>query len=113
MASFLKKENKRILITIDEVDNSKDMKSLIEAYQTLIRQGFDIFLLMTGVFENINKLQDNPSLTFLYRAPKISIGPLSMRSISSSYEELLNIPREKAIAYAYESPKDMHTHIRF
>lgn len=100
MAAVLKKKKKRILITIDEVDNSNDMKSFIEAYQTLLRQGYDILLLMTGLYENINKLQDNPSLNFLYRAPKIILGPLSLRLISSSYQELLNLSEEKATEYA-------------
>lgn len=100
MASILKKKKKRILITIDEVDNSKDMKSFIEAYQSLIKQGFDVLLLMTGLYENISKLQDNPSLTFLYRAPKIHLGALSIRMICSSYESLIGISKEKAIEYA-------------
>lgn len=111
MAEIIKKKHKKILIAIDEVDNSKEMKSLIEAYQTLIMEGNDIFLLMTGLYENVNKLQDNPSLTFLYRTPKIVLGPLPLSPIVASYEKLLGISREEALscaritkgyAYAYQ-----------
>lgn len=100
MAEIIKRKNKKILITIDEVDNSKEMKNFIEAYQTLLREHNDILLLMTGLYENVNKLQDNPSLTFLYRTPKVVLGPLSLPLITASYENLLGISREDAITYA-------------
>lgn len=111
MAEILKKKSKKILITIDEVDNSKEMKSFIEAYQSLIRGKNDIFILMTGLYENVSKLQDNPSLTFLYRTPKIALGPLPMNLIAAQYEKLLSISEEesyefakitKGYAYAYQ-----------
>lgn len=100
MAEILKKKHKKILITIDEVDNSKEMKSFIEAYQTLLRGKNDIFLLMTGLYENVNKLQDNQSLTFLYRTPKITLGPLSMNLIAAQYEKLLSVSEEESFEFA-------------
>lgn len=100
MFEILKKKKKRILITIDEVDNSLQMKSFIEAYQTLIQEKNDIMLLMTGLYENVSKLQDNPSLTFLYRAPKIKLSSLSIASISANYETLLSLDSKKALSYA-------------
>lgn len=111
MAKILKKKHKKILITIDEVDNSKEMKSFIEAYQSLIRGKNDIFLLMTGLYENVSKLLDNPSLTFLYRTPKIVLGPLSLPLVAAEYEKLLCVPEKesyelakmtKGYAYAYQ-----------
>ena len=65
MVGYLNKRGKRILITIDEADNSEQMKLFIQAYQSLIRQNYQIMLLMTGLYENISKLQDDKSLTFL------------------------------------------------
>lgn len=111
MCEILKKKKKRILITIDEVDNSKEMKTFIEAYQTLIREQNDVVLLMTGLYENVSKLQDNPSLTFLYRAPKITLGALSLTKITANYETILAISHDEALecakttkgyAYAYQ-----------
>lgn len=111
MLDHVKKKSKRVLITIDEVDNSNQMKSFIQAYQSLIRQGYPVMLLMTGLYENVSKLQDDKSLTFLYRAPKIQLGPLSLQAISSKYKFFLSISEEEAIklakmtkgyAYAYQ-----------
>ncbi|MBQ7277280.1 MAG: AAA family ATPase [Bacilli bacterium] len=111
MLDYLKKKKKRVLITIDEVDNSAEMKTFIEAYQTLIRLKYPVFLLMTGLYENINKLQDDKSLTFLYRAPKINIEPLNIKSIEIAYKKYLNIDSvvankmanlTKGYAYAYQ-----------
>ncbi len=75
MVGSLNKRGKRVLIVIDEVDNTPEMKKFIQAYESLIRQNYKILLLMSGQHENVSKLQDSPTLTFLYRAPKIPLGP--------------------------------------
>lgn len=111
MLEYLKKKGKRVLITIDEVDNSTEMKFFIQAYQSLIRQNYPILLLMTGLYDNVSKLQDDKSLTFLYRAPKIQLGSLSLQTIASKYREYLLSDDETSIklakltkgyAYAYQ-----------
>lgn len=111
MLEYLKKKGKRVLVTIDEVDNSNEMKYFIQAYQSLIRQNYPILLLMTGLYDNVSKLQDDKSLTFLYRAPKIQLGSLSLQTIASKYREYLNSDDETSIklakltkgyAYAYQ-----------
>ncbi|MCQ2799883.1 MAG: winged helix-turn-helix transcriptional regulator [Bacilli bacterium] len=112
MLTYLKKKGKNVLITIDEVDNSEQMKRFVEAYQSLLREKFPVRLLMTGLFENIAKLQDDKSLTFLYRAPKVLLGPLNEGIIKCSYKELLGVDDELALkltrlskgyAYAYQT----------
>lgn len=100
MLGVIKDEGKKVLITIDEVDNSQEMKEFVETYQTLLRNKYPVLLLMTGLYENISKLQENKSLTFLYRAPKIFLEPLNKRSLAISYCKLLNIDLETAISYA-------------
>ena len=77
MLESLKKENKRILITIDEVTNSETMRIFASAYQIFVRQNLPIYLLMTGLYENIDALQNEKNLTFLYRAPKLHMKPLN------------------------------------
>ena len=71
MLDYLKNKNKKVLIILDEVDNSLEMKYFIQGYASLLGQKYSIFLLMTGLYENVSKLQNEKSLTFLYRAPKI------------------------------------------
>ena len=70
------KKKKRLLITIDEVTNTKKMRIFASAFQIFVRQDYPIFLLMTGLYENIHELQNEKSLTFLYRAPKLRLGLL-------------------------------------
>lgn len=111
MLDYLKKKNKRVLITIDEADNSEQMKTFIQAYQSLIRLKYPVLLLMTGLYDNVSKLQENEALTFLYRAPKINLEPLSISSIALSYKKLLGLDDDKSLeiarltngyAYAYQ-----------
>jgi hypothetical protein len=40
---------------------------------------------MTGLYENVNSLQNNRNLTFLYRAPKIMLNPLDLKLIKEEY----------------------------
>lgn len=57
-------------------------------------------LLMTGLYENVSKLQNEKSLTFLYRTPKIQMDPLSIGAITSNYATYLKIDYDKAIKLA-------------
>lgn len=98
MLDHVKKKGMRVLITIDEVDNSQDMKNFMQDYQTLIREGYPVMLLMTGFDRNISKLQDNKSLTFLYRAPKIQLGPLSIATIAARYQKYLESDQETSFS---------------
>lgn len=111
MLDILKKKDIKVLITIDEIDNSKEMKLFVEEYQSLLRQNYPIRLLMTGLYENVSKLQDNKSITFFYRAPKLIIKPLSIAAISYQYQKFLECEKDisiklakltKGYAYAYQ-----------
>lgn len=103
MLKYLKKHGKKVLITIDEVDNSDSMKSFLSDYQLLLRDDYDVRLLMTGLYENVSSLMENRSLTFLYRCPSIQLGPLDMAPITSSYMELLDIDKELALSLAKQT----------
>ena len=46
---------------------------------------------MAGLFDNISNLQNEKSLTFLYRAPKIFLEPLSIPAITTSYRSVFDI----------------------
>ena len=96
MLETLKKHNKRLLITIDEVSNSENMKVFAGAFQILVRQDMPIYLLMTGLYENIDALQNEKTLTFLYRAPKIRLKPLSIGSIAAQYKDTFELDSDNA-----------------
>lgn len=101
--NMLKKHKKKLLITIDEVCNDQSMKQLASQFQIWIRKEYHIFLLMTGLYENINAIQNDPQLTFLLRSPKITLGPLGLPQVARHYERALNISGEVAMQLAKET----------
>lgn len=96
MLQSIKRHHKRVLIAIDEVSNTQTMREFASAFQMFVRQDLPVFLLATGLYENVRDLQNTDNLTFLYRAPKIELGPLNTGSIISNYESSFNIDHDKA-----------------
>lgn len=96
MLDQLQKLGKRLLITIDEVVYSEQMKVFASAFQIFMRQEYPIFILMIGLYENIYELQNNKSLTFLYRAPKIILEPLNLTAVRQHYKNIFELEEEKA-----------------
>lgn len=100
MLKVVKALNKRLLITIDEVTNSKDMRLFSSEFQILMRENYPIFLIMTGLYKNIYDLQNEKALTFLYRAPKISLGRLNNTAVINSYKNIFNVSMDEAAKMA-------------
>jgi len=96
MLAQLKKEKKRLLITIDEVTNSEYIRTFTSSFQILLRRDYPIYLLMTGLYENIHNLQNEKTLTFLYRAPKIMLEPLNYTAIRKCYMDIFCLKVEEA-----------------
>lgn len=96
----LKQQGKRVLITVDEAISNTNMKVFASTFQILVRNDLPVFLLMTGLYENIKNLQDEKNLTFLYRAPKITLGPLNLSSIANKYKAVFNLSDEDGMKMA-------------
>ncbi len=96
----LKKKNKKVLITIDEAMPNDNMKHFASQFQIFIRKDYPIFLLMTGLYENIYAIQNDPALTFLLRTPKINMEPLSIPQITKQYKAIFKIEQEDAYKMA-------------
>lgn len=92
------KDNKKVLITIDEVVCSNDMKRFVNFYQTMIGKKYNLFLLMTGLKNNVNSLISADASGFLSRTPKINISPLNLVEIAKEYEKLLEISFPLAVS---------------
>ena len=90
MIRVLSESGKKLLITIDEVAKTREVKLFCGSFQTFIRKDLPIFLLMTGLYENLYNLQNDKSLTFLYRAPKVYLEPLNFTVIKKSYKDLFD-----------------------
>ena len=100
MLESLKENKKRVLICLDEVVVTEEMKHFASVYQILVRQNLPVFLLMTGLYENINSLQNEKNLTFLYRAPKVVLKPLNIKSIADSYSSTFKLEKNVAMEMA-------------
>lgn len=100
MLEYLKKKKIYVLLTIDEVTNNEYMRVFAHSFQSFIRSDYNISVIMTGLYDNISNLENEKTLTFLYRAPKIQLMPLSLRSIAYSYINQLNMEEDDAIEAA-------------
>lgn len=100
MLEIVKKKKKRILVTIDEATSNTAMKVFASSFQIFVRRDFPLFLLMTGLFENIDALQNEKNLTFLYRAPKIKLNPLDKGAVKEKYQEIFSLDDEKSLEMA-------------
>ena len=96
MLEELQRRGKRLLITVDEVINSEYIKIFVSAFQIFIRREYPLFLLMTGLYENIYNLQNDKSLTFLYRAPKMVLEPLNYTAVRKRYMDIFELDIETA-----------------
>lgn len=55
---------------------------------------------MTGLYENTFELQNVKTLTFLYRAPRIALTPLSPGSVAESYRQIFHTTAKKGAELA-------------
>ena len=105
MLDVLKKQNKKLLVTIEEASNNLHMRSFAHDFQSFLRDNYPVFALMTGLYENVNSLQNNKNLTFLYRAPKIELGALDLNLIKAEYRKIFNTEKEETIVLLAETTK--------
>jgi hypothetical protein len=103
MLERLSKKGKRVLVTIDEATCNQNMKEFASMFQIFMRRDFNVYLIMTGLYENIYELQNEKTLTFLYRAPKVELRPLNIGMIAKKYGEIFNIDEAQAIPMAKET----------
>lgn len=100
MLESMKKHGKKVLITIDEVINTQYVREFASAFQIFVRQDLPLFLIMTGLYENIYELQNEKTLTFLYRAPKIKLTSLNIGAIANNYQMNFKVDDETALKMA-------------
>lgn len=100
MLESIKKKHKKVLIAIDEAANTSSMKVFASAFQIFLRQELPVFLLMTGLYENIRALQDQKTLTFLYRALRIALTPLNLGRMTESYARIFGMTQDEALDMA-------------
>ena len=87
---------KRVLLTVDEASSTRQFREFASQFQIFMREDLPVFMIMTGLYENIAELQDEKNLTFLYRAPKIELKPLNLQLIAQKYRECFHLTEEEA-----------------
>lgn len=84
----LNEQGKGLLILIDEVQaNQEELKQLIIAYQEAIGEGLSLAMVLAGLPGAISATLNDHVLTFLNRAGKIRLLPLSIREIGRYYRQ--------------------------
>ena len=75
-----------VLILIDETQpDTEELRKLVVAYQEMVGEGRDIFLVMAGLPETVSGVLNDHVLTFLNRATKIELPPLRIGDVEVYY----------------------------
>lgn len=96
-------KGKRVLLCVDEVDNNEFMREFAHAFQILLRADLPVYLLMTGLYESIRSLQNERGLTFLFRTPRTTLGPLNIAAAARDYARVIGLAPDAALAMANET----------
>ena len=88
MFDQLRKKGIKVLITLDEVKASQELKNFASYYQLLNREDYPVALMMTGLPENVSELQNEDVMTFLLRGKRIALSSLNLAQIELSYENV-------------------------
>lgn len=100
MVRIVNEKGKRIVIVIDDVAKSNDVVSFASAFQDLILKKLDAFLIMTGLYENIYHLQRDKRCSFLLRAEKVILNPLSTIGMKNQYQQTFQCTEDEALKMA-------------
>ena len=89
-------KGKKILIGIDEVSKTDEMLVFALEFSKWLRAGYSIYLVCTGLYENIEQLYNVKNLTFFRRATTIKTEPLNAVKMVETYRRELKIDLDTA-----------------
>lgn len=90
----MKESETKVLVTIDEVRSTPELREFAAVYQLMLRENYPVSLIMTGLPQYVSELQNDDVLTFLLRAGRITLMPLSLWAVKSSYEKAFSGHRQ-------------------
>ncbi len=96
MIQQAQENGKKILVGIDEVSKTTEMIKFASEYGRWLRANYPVYLVCTGLYENIQEVSNVKNLTFFRRATTIKTEPLNMVRMSEMYKNKLNIEGEQA-----------------
>lgn len=84
----LAENDRRVLLLVDEVQPNTDaMRALTSTYQHLAGEGKDIAIAMAGLPNSVSRVLNDRVLTFLNRARKRYLEPLSLGDVMAYYAD--------------------------
>ena len=96
MLKKAQEKKKKILIGIDEVSKTGEMIKFASEYGKWLRAGYPVYLVCTGLYENIQEVSNVKNLTFFQRATTIKTEPLNYVRMSEMYKNKLSISMDEA-----------------
>ena len=87
LARALTVQGRGVLILVDELQaNSDEVRQLVSVYQELIGERLDVALVMAGLPGAVSATLNDRVLTFLNRARRVTLQPLSFGDVDSFFE---------------------------
>ncbi len=83
----LSEKNITVIVVIDEVKASAEFREFISIYQILLSQNLPVRLILAGLPQNVSELQNDNQLTFLLRAPRITLTSLDSSNVRFNYKK--------------------------
>lgn len=88
LLNTVKKQDKHVLLTLDEVYSTDSLKELASQYQIWIGSGLPINLLLTGIPSQIDTLKNEKGMTFLWRTPQLVLDQIHHQAVQNKYQEV-------------------------
>lgn len=89
-------KGKKILVGIDEVSKTEYMIEFAAEFGKWLRAGYSIYMVCTGLYENIKQVYNVKNLTFFRRATTIKTEPLNYVRMTEMYKRRLGIDANMA-----------------
>ena len=111
MLETISSQNRKILICVDEVSKTHDMVLFSLEFASWMIQGFPVYFVCTGLYENVLELGNVKNLTFFRRGKTISTLPLNYIKMAEIYKSKLMLDSDtakqmasvtKGYAYAFQ-----------
>ncbi|MCR5777371.1 MAG: hypothetical protein K6G84_08155, partial [Lachnospiraceae bacterium] len=111
MINSANKKKYKVLIGIDDIAKTPEMVKLLSIVGSMILEGLPVYLVVTGLSENIEDFSNEKNLSFFKRADTKEIRGLNRYDITFMYEKLLGVDTKEArkieslskdYAYAYQ-----------
>jgi hypothetical protein len=88
MLDELRKKNFKVLFLVDETQkHSSGMRTFIATYQQLIRERYDVSLVMAGLPNVISDILNDNILTFLRRANQVTLNNVDLLTVKYDFRD--------------------------